>query len=966
MNEGVTQNEVYYRKVDELEPVSTKEVLSVDDQLLLVKNDSAKRTSLGAVMDKILEFITIPQYTINATPTNTDDVSYGTLTASSEIIGTLTQGLIISVNLRGVLETTSTNPWSLALTLTKSGETLTYPIYTPAGVQVTDQYPLTNEVFKLVFMSDVQLDADNTITGWFIPDIIHDHDDRYYLTNEVDAKLAQKSDKTHLHDDRYYQKTEIDEVVESINTAVIPVKRGGTGATNVVSARKNLGVNPWVVVGKNDDTTMTNSGYYKVFGVSCDTVKAFCAKVRISPQDSSSFNFIPVEISILFKRSDTAKSTPVVYCNTGVDYYGILSKFYIAYDAETASGNIELWYKNNSTYNMVRVTVSEFSTDASSGDSDGLEFVDFATDNTPLDAIDASLTTVLLMTDIVTEKVATETSSGLISAEDYKKLQSTSTQDALSAHILDTDNPHDVTKEQIGLDKVDNTADADKEVKSAVSATNDRLDQDIASTYIKKIDTGFTVITRGQSSIGGISVEFPNAVKHSVTFSKGDDTEVGKFETPEISDYNVFNVCASKVKAYITGTISDETNTGFQVFDTGVYLDEEEGTLVATKFKGALEGNADSATKLGSDTVGSESTPVYLNEGVATPCAIPTISTAQVTSDQFTAGEVLAENDLILLDSDAGTWFKSTTARTYSGVAMIATSSAAYTTGDTVTANIGMMRTVTAETVGNLDAKSLVLIQGTLGEDGVSFTTDGTFVKVRSEGYSYIRAGYLYSATEIVLSGTNPQILSGESGSSGSSSTSSGLTSNDCVAGEDLTTNDIVLKDAQTGKWYKATTARDYMHGVSMVGIVNAEAAVDSKVDVCIDGKSRFIDVTLLGWIPPAEFPGPIYVRGRSDGVKFTTDGTCTQSLVDGHDYIEICNITESSATNQGPNGVLAISNSGSCVTGVPKVNYRYGIRTPVTTNTGYIHRNIAYGTSATPTSDSTYGGSGSIYIYYS
>lgn len=922
MNEGVTQNEVYYRKVDDLEQAQTKDILSVDDQLLLVKNNSAKRTSLGVVMDKIIEFVTVPQYTINATPTNTDDVSYGTLTASSEIIGALTPGLVISVNLRGVLETTSNGPWSLELTLSKSGETFKYPIYTPTGVQVTDQYPLTNEIFCLVFMPNIQIDESNSITGWFIPNIVHDHDDRYYLINEVDAKLAQKSDKTHLHDDRYYQKTEIDEVVESINTAIIPVKRGGTGATNVVSARKNLGVNPWVVVGKNDDVTMTNSGYYKVFGVSCDTVKAFCAKVRISPQDNSSFNFIPVEVSILFKRSDTAKSAPVVYCNTGVDYYGILSKFYLAYDAETASGNIELWYKNNSTHNMVRVTVFEFSTDASSGDSDGLEFVDFATNNTPLDTINETLTTVLLISDIITERVATETSSGLISAEDYKKLHSTSTQESINAHIIDTDNPHEVTKDQIGLGKVDNTADADKNVKTAVSATKDNLDQDIASTYIKNI------------SITGTSG----------TITRGDGTE----ETFETQDKNVTNTLDASTKAYVTGTTSENTNTGTQIFDTGVYLDKEAGTLVATKFKGALEGNADTATKLGNETVGSESEPIYLNEGVATPCAIPTISTARVTSNQFTAGEDLAENDLIVLDSDAGTWFKSTTARTYSGVAMVATSSAAYTAGDVVTANVGMLRTVTADTVGSLTANSLVLIQGTLGEDGVSITTDGIITKVRAQGFSYIRAGYLYTDTSILLSGTNPQILSGGSGSSGSSATSSGLTSNDCTAGEDLVAGDVVLKDDSTSMWYKVTTAREYVYGVSAVGIVTQDTVSGDPVEVKIDGSVSDITESSIGSVSTAL---PIYVRGRADGAKFTTDGTITTALSDGYDYLEI--------------GFHTADSKATVVRGVPKVNYRYGIRTPVTTNTGYIHRNIAYGTSSTPTTDSTYGGSGSIYIYY-
>ena len=271
MNEGVTQNEVYYRKVDELQHVGTKEELLQDDQLLLVKNDSAKRTSLGTIMDKMLEQITVPQYTINATPTNTDNTSSGALTASSEIIYRLTQGLLLSVSLTGVLESVTNDPWTLALTLTQTGQTLTYPIYTPDGVPVTNQYPLTNEVFTLVFLSGIQIDDGNTLTGWFIPDKIHDHDDRYYLTSEIDEKVSK------------------------INTTIIPTTRGGTGATNIVNARKNLGINPWVVVGNIEGETLTNSGYYKVFGIPCDTLKSCCIKLRISPPDNVNFSFAPVE-----------------------------------------------------------------------------------------------------------------------------------------------------------------------------------------------------------------------------------------------------------------------------------------------------------------------------------------------------------------------------------------------------------------------------------------------------------------------------------------------------------------------------------------------------------------------------------------------------------------------------------------------------------------------------------------------
>ena len=56
----------------------------------------------------------------------------------------------------------------------------------------------------------------------------------------------------------------------------------------------------------------------------------------------------------------------------------------------------------------------------------------------------------------------------------------------LNSHIANQSNPHSVTKAQIGLDKVDNTADVDKIVKEAGKATNDGAGNNIVDTYASK------------------------------------------------------------------------------------------------------------------------------------------------------------------------------------------------------------------------------------------------------------------------------------------------------------------------------------------------------------------------------------------------------------------------------------------------------------------------------------------------
>ena len=75
--------------------------------------------------------------------------------------------------------------------------------------------------------------------------------------------------------------------------------------------------------------------------------------------------------------------------------------------------------------------------------------------------------------------------------------------------------------------------------------------------------------------------------------------ENGTWTVPAMNaDVNVKNTLNKTAKAYVTGTTTASTNTGGLVFDTGVFLDTTAGMITATTFKGALSGNATSATKL--------------------------------------------------------------------------------------------------------------------------------------------------------------------------------------------------------------------------------------------------------------------------------------------------------------------------------------------------------------------------------
>lgn len=105
----------------------------------------------------------------------------------------------------------------------------------------------------------------------------------------------------------------------------------------------------------------------------------------------------------------------------------------------------------------------------------------------------------------------------------------------------------------------------------------------------------YSTMTGATSSAAGTSglVPAPASGKQS-SYLRGD----GTWAVPTNTDTKVTNTLNTTAKAYVTGTTSSSTNTGTQVFDTGVYLDTTAGMLTATTFKGALSGNASTSNKL--------------------------------------------------------------------------------------------------------------------------------------------------------------------------------------------------------------------------------------------------------------------------------------------------------------------------------------------------------------------------------
>ena len=119
-----------------------------------------------------------------------------------------------------------------------------------------------------------------------------------------------------------------------------------------------------------------------------------------------------------------------------------------------------------------------------------------------------------------------------------------------------------------------------------------------AATFVGSLsgnaNTATTATKLGSSTVGGVTqpVYINGGTATACTYTLGKSVPNNAIFT----DQNVTNTLATTTKAYVTGTTSASTNTGTQVFDTGVYLDTTAGQLTATIFNGTTFSGSGIAT----------------------------------------------------------------------------------------------------------------------------------------------------------------------------------------------------------------------------------------------------------------------------------------------------------------------------------------------------------------------------------
>ena len=88
-----------------------------------------------------------------------------------------------------------------------------------------------------------------------------------------------------------------------------------------------------------------------------------------------------------------------------------------------------------------------------------------------------------------------------------------------SDHVSDTNNPHQVTKSQIGLSNVDNTSDLNKPISTAVQTALDDLEDRIDA--IDEIGSSITLASLGGASATDLTNHIEDTANpHNVTYSQ--------------------------------------------------------------------------------------------------------------------------------------------------------------------------------------------------------------------------------------------------------------------------------------------------------------------------------------------------------------------------------------------------------------------------------------------------------------
>lgn len=204
---------------------------------------------------------------------------------------------------------------------------------------------------------------------------------------------------------------------------------------------------------------------------------------------------------------------------------------------------------------------------------------------------------------------------GEVAGTAYEGSKGKATTDKLNAHVANTDNPHEVTKEQVGLGNVENLAPADLPVSTATqTALDKKVDKEVGKSLV--LDTEIAKLTglKNQSAIDSAIADAKKAgtdadnARKAVT-GQSTDTYVANSESNYIADATSLNDADVKLDAQIkvnTDAIAGIKGGASADYNTLKKLEDKikENATSTTELEGRVTANEAAITKLnGNDTV---------------------------------------------------------------------------------------------------------------------------------------------------------------------------------------------------------------------------------------------------------------------------------------------------------------------------------------------------------------------------
>ena len=140
-------------------------------------------------------------------------------------------------------------------------------------------------------------------------------------------------------------------------TKLIPIERGGTGATKLNDAKSKLGIPLSLSIGNNTGSDLGDNCWYKI----CDIISGAWVShyIRMDLTSGSKYDFpdvVPTNIVLLVAANGSKKADPIVYLNSGDDR--ILKHLYVVQNPNNTDGPFEIWYKNPKPFSHLGVNIT--------------------------------------------------------------------------------------------------------------------------------------------------------------------------------------------------------------------------------------------------------------------------------------------------------------------------------------------------------------------------------------------------------------------------------------------------------------------------------------------------------------------------------------------------------------------------------------------------------------------------------